>query len=330
MFYTSEYPRVYSNVPIFLPILREKITWFKPSLSSIGQVFLYRFRIKPREIDASKTFKKQIIQMGDGSEIMVGYRATSSNPRAIVIYLHTVCGDYTQLAHIADHLHDNNIVYATYTRSGNDESLAFCKYNLVGRIEELQIVLSFLQLQFPNIPIHAIGASAGSALLIRYLGKYNSDKTIKSAILISPGYNFVLSLDKMNRISQSYLVNKLKYTTRHMPCRERMKSIKTLHDWLEFQSELLGYQSKEAYIKECDPVHYLDKINVPSLFVSALDDNVFHSSITKSFLHLPYINENVAIVTTTRGGHVMFEDHGYDTAWFIRLIKEWISSKIKK
>lgn len=129
---------------------------------------------------------------------MVAVSAPTDKPRAVVLYLHTLSGDYTQLAHFADHFWADNIAYVTYTRTGNDCSLPYRTFNFVGRIEELQIVLRFIRLRFPGVGVHAVEASAESALLIRFLGKHNSPKLIQSAVLVSPGYNFMQSLQKMS------------------------------------------------------------------------------------------------------------------------------------
>lgn len=260
--------------------------------------------------------------MTDGSEIMVGISKPSGAPRAIVIYLHTACGDYTQLAHIGKMVYKHNIAYCTITRSGNDSSLLFNKFNFVGQIDELQLVISYIERMYPGVPIHAIGASAGSALLIRFLGKYNSMNRIKSAILVSPGYHFMESFKKMNVISKSYLVNKMKYILRNYSYKAELSDIRTLDDWVVFQSKLLGYKSKQDFVLDCDPIYYLTKINVPSLFISALDDPIFDGSITQDYFHLPELNPLITIVTTNRGGHVIFEDEGHEWPWFFRVACE--------
>lgn len=329
MLYETEYPQVYSNSNIVLDILRRPIVWFKPLLTSLGQLLLYRVKIKPFELKcASELFDKKIIKMDDGSEILIATNEPTSKPIAVVLYLHTVCGNYTQLAHIGDMLKGDNLVYITYTRSGNDSSLSFSKFNFVGRTEELEVVVRYISLRYPNIPIHAIGASAGSALLIRYLSKCNSNKLIKSAALISPGYNFMKSCENMNAISKAYLVNKMKYMVRGLDCKQELRSVRTLNDWVGFQSKLLGYDSQEEYILDCDPVHHIHNINVPTLCVSALDDSVFDGGITKEFLNLPFINRNIMLVVTKRGGHVMFEDHGHKRSWFLRVTHEWLKNRI--
>lgn len=330
MFYDTEYPQVYSRSGINLDIFNKPIIWFKPFLTSFGQLILYRWKIKPIETQTANTMMaKKIIKMKDGTEIKLGISTTSSSPRAVVIYLHTICGNYTQLAHIAHMLKDDNIAYVTYTRSGNDNTLNFSTFNFVGRIEELQTVINYIHSQFPNAPIHAIGASAGSALLIRYLGQHNKNKYIKSAVLVSPGYSFVKSLKTMNRVSKAYLVNKMKYMIRKkLDRKDELQSIRSLDDWVEFQSKLLGYNSKSEYELDCDPVHYLHKINVPSLFISSLDDDIFHGDITQEYLGLPNINPNITIITTKRGGHVIFEDEGHDLPWFFRVIHEWVKNRI--
>lgn len=329
MFYETEYPRVYSASKTTLDILTKPITWFKPFLSGIGQLLLYRLKIKPRERRAAdQLLEKKIIHMSDGTELMVGISGRTNNPDAIVIYLHTVCGTYMQMAHIADLFKNDNITYLTYTRSGNDSSLPFATYNFVGRIEELQLIIRYCSINYPGVPIHAIGASAGSALLIRYLGRYNSDKLIRSAVLVSPGYNFMHAFEVMNPMSKAYLVNKIKFTIRKLPG-DNLHSIRTLDDWLTFQSKHLGYRSRESYILDCDPVNYLHLINVPTLCLSALDDNIFDGKITEQYLHLPSINPNITIAVTKRGGHVIFEDEGHDMPWFLRVAYEWIHTHIR-
>lgn len=273
--------------------------------------------------------KTEIIHMEDGTEIELAISAPSTTPRAVVLYLHTVCGTYSQLAHMGMVLRDDNIAYITYTRAGNSRNCRkFSKFNFIGRIDELQLVLSYISRKYPDIPIHAVGASAGSALLIRYLGKYNGSKIIKSAVLVSPGYNLRKSFDNMNGISKAYLVNKMKYTIRSLPCKDDLKSVKTLDDWVRFQSRMLGYGHHEEFIQDTDPIYFLDRINVPSLFISSLDDGIFEGHITQTFTDLPRRNENITLVITKRGGHVIFEDEGHDYPWFMRVIREWVIKKI--
>ncbi len=327
MFYETEYPKVYSANHIPLSILKQPITWFKPYMTGLGQVFVYRMRMKKQEREAAKSdMSRVIIRMQDSSEILIGVNSPEGKVKTVVLYLHTVCGNYTQLAHVSGVFKEHQIAYITYTRSGNDHRLNYNKFNFVGRIDELQTVIRYIKSRFPNTPIHAVGASAGSALLIRYLGAFNQEKHIQSAVLVSPGYNFVRSCRNMNTISKAYLVNKMKYMVRHLQngASAHIKSIETMDDWLAFQSKLLGYANEDEYIRDCDPVHYLTKINVPSLFISSLDDNVFSGSITSEYIDLPQQNPNIILVTTNRGGHVMFNDVGYDVPWFIRVIKEWV------
>lgn len=329
MFYDTEVPQVYSTSGETLEILQRPIKWFKPFLTGLGQMILYRLIIKRQEIDAvDRLMESSILSMDDGTEIEIGTIRPSERPRAVVLYLHTVCGNYTQQAHMGEVFHKNDIAFVSYTRAGNDTNRKFSKFNFVGRIDELQLVLSHITQKFPGVPIHAIGASAGSALLIRYLGKYNKSKIIKSAVLVSPGYDFMKSLQKMNIISKAYLVNKMKHTIRDMPCQEELKSVRTLDDWVKFQSQMLGYTSLDEYVLECNPVHYLKHINVPSLFISSLDDRIFDGDITQSFMNLPNENDNIVLVITKRGGHVIFEDEGHDIPWFVRVARDWIQKKI--
>ena len=328
MFYDSEFPVVYTKSNITLDILSQPLVWFKPFLSSLGQLLLYRFKIKPIEQSTAKEMlDTKIIRMEDGTEIMIGMSKHYVKPKAVVLYLHTVSGNYTQLAHISSMIHQDNIAYVSFTRSGGDPTMNYSKFNFVGRIDELLIVIRYINQTYPNIPIHAIGASAGSALLIRYLSKHNSNDQIKSALLISPGYNFVKSCENMSMVSRAYLVNKMKHTIKDMVPSEILKPIRNLDDWIEFQSKMLGYNSRNEFVQDCDPVYHLHNIKVPTLCLSALDDTIFGNS-TEQYVGLPKINSNITIVTTKRGGHVMFPDEGHEHPWFMRVTYEWLQNRI--
>lgn len=268
--------------------------------------------------------------MKNGSEIKVGVHRSSDNPKAIVLYLHTVAGDYTQCAHLANKLKCDNVSYVSYTRAGNDNDLKCTNYNFIGHIDELHIVIQYINSIFPSVPIHAIGASAGSALLTRYLSKHNQKKYIKSGVLVSPGYDFIKSFDMMNSISKSYLVNKMKYTVRNISSKSQLDQVRSIDDWIEFQSNLLNYKNTSQFIKECNPSNFIHLVNVPTLCISSLDDPIFNGEITNQYLDLPYINSNITILTTKRGGHVMFDDHGHEVSWFIRVIHEWVMNRVQK
>lgn len=329
MLYETEHPKVYSTSDIVLDIYSKPITWFKPYLTTLGQFFLYNFKVKPKEIDGSKLLKKQIIRMRNGSEIKVGVHRSSYSPRAVVLYLHTVAGNYTQSAHLADKLKKDNISYVSYTRAGNDNELKCTNYNFIGHIDELHIVIQYITAIFPGVPIHAIGASAGSALLIRYLSKYNQNKYIKSGVLVSPGYDFIKSFDMMGSVSKSYLVNKMKFTVRNISNKTKLEQVRSMDDWVEFQSQLLNYRNANEFIAECNPSNFIHLVNVPTLCISSLDDPIFSGEITNQYLDLPKKNSNITILTTKKGGHVMFDDYGHEISWFIRVIHEWVLNRIQ-
>lgn len=324
LFYTEEFPKVFTqNRDINLDIFYKPVKWFKPFFTLLGQMALYRLKIKDMELQSIENLNVKIIKMQDGTNIKLGF-TYPKNPKCVLLYLHTVCGNYTQLAHMSDIMKKENIAYVSYTRSGNDPLLRFSKFNFIGRVDELDIVLDHIKLLFPGKPIHVMGASAGSALLIRYLGKHNIHKKIKSGILVSPGYSFIEAMNDMNITSKTYLVNKLKHMVKDNGNPIALKKIKSLEDWLEYQSDSLGYKNKHDFIQDQDPMHFLDKINVPTLFISALDDNIFTKDLVQKYIHKTVSNKNNIVILLDRGGHVMFDDEGHTEAWFIRATKEWI------
>ena len=331
MLYDIEYPKIYTASNNVIEILNQPIKWFKPSQTTLGQIVSYLFKIRPKEEDGVKNMKIQIIKMNNGSEIKLAMNASSKTPKAVVLYLHTVAGTYIQAGHLSRLLDSENISYVSYTRAGNDKKLKCTQYNFIGSISELEIIIQYINTVFPNTPIHAVGASAGAALLTRYLAKHNQNKQISSAVLVSPGYDFINAMKSMNRFSKSYLLNRMKFTIQEFTSKEDLKGIRSFEDWMHFQSKVLKYNNVDKYIEDHNPCNFVHMINVPTLCLSSLDDPIFVKKETCKYLNLPTINHNITIVTTKQGGHVMFNDSGHDVSWYIRVIYHWVlSAKSKK
>ena len=61
-----------------------------------------------------------------------------------------------------------------------------------------------------NLPIYAVGSSAGSSLLAKYLGSSASSNLISAAALISPGYGFQQSLMTMPMLQSKLAAKNVK------------------------------------------------------------------------------------------------------------------------
>ena len=56
--------------------------------------------------------------------------------------------------------------------------------NLFGSTHDLREQIAFIQQQFPQSELYAVGSSAGTGLLVRYLGEEGEQTPIKAAFAL--------------------------------------------------------------------------------------------------------------------------------------------------
>lgn len=331
MFWIKETPKVITNKNNYiLPILKKPIYWSLGANNCLLQFGMYlNYISKPDRFYALKLFSTYDISIDNNpfNKIRIARTKHIDNPKLIILYCHTLFGNYKEFSHIANELKAEPIIYFTYSRSGIHKELPNTNFNVVGSIKILKIILNHIKALYPYVPIHAIGASAGACLLIRYLGDPNISTLIKSSVLISPAYNFQKSINLIPDHIQYELLSRLKFDFKHCVSNNLINS-KTLSDWMHNQYETTEYKNKDEYIRNNDPYYYLKSIKVPTLMISALDDFCFSGSVVKDYYNLPYENSNITMIITNNGGHISFIDYKSTIPWSSRIAIEHIRSKL--
>lgn len=327
MIWVSETPTVITSNDWILPILRRPIYWLRGVANVWSQYAVYMLNyMQTDKFVAIKLFNTYDLDVGN-EKIRVARTRHMIRPKLIVLYCHTVFGHYAEFAHIAEQLKGDPIVYFSYSRRGVHPELPTKYYNITGSVDILDKILDHINSTYPNVPVHAIGASAGTCLLSKYLGSKNQSKRIKSAILISPGYNFVRSVREMPESVQVRLLAKIKSRYQHCLSSELM-DVKTLQECVMVCHTSTEYKSMQEYIQNNDPAYFLHSINVPTVMISALDDFCFPGNITKDYSDLPQRNKNITMIMTQRGGHISFNDYRSTVPWCSRVAVEYIKAKL--
>lgn len=68
----------------------------------------------------------------------------------------------------------------------------------------------------------------------------------------------------------------------------------------------------------------LQDINVPTLFMTALDDPLIHKSIPKVVLDAATTNANICFLSTARGGHLGWLTGWKGRSWSMAVILQWM------
>jgi pimeloyl-ACP methyl ester carboxylesterase len=329
MFWITETPTVITNKDNYiLPILKKPIYWTRGISNPWAQYGMYmQYIAKQENFYMTKLFNVYHLELNSREKIRIGRTKLMPNPKLIVLYCHTVFGSYKELSHLANEFRNDPVVYFSYSRKGVHKELHADNYSVVGCLDTLDAVINHIQTLFPTTPIHAIGVSAGSCLLTRYMALRNQSKKIKSSVLISPGFNFMKSISLMSHYVQEHLLNKLKLS--YSQCvSDRMLNANTLMEWADAQYDSTHHTSRLEYLLESDPVYMTKRINVPTIMISALDDFCFPGVITEESTNLPYENKNITMVITKMGGHISFLDYNATIPWSSRVAIEHIRCKL--
>lgn len=239
----------------------------------------------------------------NNNNILYSY-SKNTNYDNIIIICHPVCGDYSHGAYLASKfIKFNNSLIISYSRKGVHKHLNNDNFNIVGCPHILDEIVNYTYKNFDKKPIYAIGFSAGTSLLSTYLGKFN--KHIQGAILISPGYCFQDSMNDMPIIAKILgFINIYTYYF-HMfnNC-----LIKTFHlnSFINKLYTQLQYKNIDEYYEYHDPIHVLENINIPILFINSKDDICFPNNSIKKHFPITLTNNNIVIFKFKYGSHLAF------------------------
>ncbi len=196
-----------------------------------------------------------------------------------------------------------------------------------GFTEDLRLFLNQLITSDPDANIYLCGFSLGGNVLLKYLGEegLSIHPQIKSAVAVSVPANLKSSAEVlskwynkvyMQRFLKS-LIGKMKMKSSMFPHIIKVEGIDSITDFYEFDERytapLHGFEGALDYWNKCSSINYLDKIKIPTLFLSAENDPFLHpdcfpdvSDFNNPFLHVEYPRQ---------GGHVGFLSGYKGNSW---------------
>jgi predicted alpha/beta-fold hydrolase len=222
----------------------------------------------------------------------------------------------------------------SYSRRGHGVPLAQPIFNTVGCQRTFRRVLELARARFPELPLFAVGSSAGSSMVARYLGDSGEESAIAGAALISPGYDFEAAQLLMPELGSRLCVIRLKNyflwpnaELLQSHCAQtfaRLAGATTVREWHDAQFRFAGHESRAAYMAEHDPAPVLADIRVPVLYLSAMDDPLFPRDLTQRFRGLADVCDTATVVQTRRGGHVSFMEGLWPRPWDEHVIEDFL------
>lgn len=337
----AEAPNVYSQpqgqidkVLHQLPQLKQK---YRPTpwLSNQHVHLLYFDLIRKRTIKLQYDKIEQLTMQDGGITAIawLGYDLPATTPT--IVLMHTITGTPESMRELVKDLHAyTGWRVALCLRRGHAQlPMPVPKMNLFGSVEDLKEQIDFIQQQFPQSELYGVGSSAGTGLLVRYLGEQGEDTPLKAAFALCPGYNTETGFENVHPFYSKIMTKKLfnKFiqpyanTWGESPALSKVLKAKTLLEFEQAYFEMAGYPDYQSYSQATNPIYVFENVKIPLMILNAEDDPVCHIRNFEPYKEVIRSMPNIAVVTTKKGSHCgYYEGIRHTHSWAHVLIADYL------
>jgi len=274
------------------------------------------------------------LTMRDGGRTALlwsGHALPATTPTIVV--LHTITGSPSSMAEL---VHDLRAatgwrIVLCLRRGHADLPLVTPRLNILGCTDDLREQLAVIRTRFPESPLYGVGSSAGSGLLVRYLGEEGDASPFRAAFAYCPGYDTDVGLDQVRPFYSRMMAKKLvrqfitpnRERIAHLPTAERLQAAEDLAAFHRELYELAGHDSYAAYDQASNPMYVFTGVRTPLMLLNAEDDPVCRIGNVEPWLEGMRQMPNVILVTTAEGSHCAHYEGWSARSWSARLMGEY-------
>ena len=259
----------------------------------------------------------QTLTMSDGGTTALywlGLDKPADTPTILV--LHTITGSpHSMRGLVRDVARFSGFRVVLCVRRGHgDLPLTTARINTMGDTADLREQISEIQQRFPQSPLYAIGSSAGSGLLVRYLGEAGDDTPVQAAMAFCPGYNIEVAFQRSHSFYSRMMAKKLirQFITSHIPAFSGLRTYQqciqaeNLHDFHQNLYECAGFATLQDFMDASNPMKVFREIRVPLLILNSEDDPVCHIDNAWEYEQQIRAMPNMLLAVTRRGSHCAY------------------------
>jgi uncharacterized protein len=279
--------------------------------------------------------RRDVLTMRDGGTTALDWLGLDNAPTTpTLVLLHTVTGDAQTMRAMASDLRKATgwrVVLCT-RRGHGGLPLTAPLVNTMGCTDDLREQLQKIHDECPQSPLYAVGVSAGSGLLVRYLGEEAEQSLLRAAVGYCPGYDIGIAWTRAKPFYSRAMAKRLRrhflephpQAFAHLPSYEACLRAPDLDAFHQNLYEMAGCASVDAYLERSNPMGVFHRITVPTLILNADDDPV--CVIENAVDHLDAIKRlpNALLVRTARGSHCAFFEGWRPRSWANRLIATYL------
>ncbi len=281
--------------------------------------------------------KSEQLTMADGGTTALhwlGLENPADKPTLLV--LHTITGSpHSMRAFMRDIFQLTGWRIVLCQRRGHgDLPLTAPKFNTMGDSDDLREQIEVTAQRYPDSPLYAIGISAGSGLLVRYLGEEGEQSKIRGGMAYCPGYNIEHAFGRAQDFYSRMMAKKLlkQFVFSHPEAFSGLASYNTLinsanlHELHQNIYECAGFNTLQEFMDAANPMRVFHNIRVPVLILNAEDDPVCH--IDNAWEYKEQIKEmpQAILAVTRRGSHCAYFEGLTAQPWAHRLAGEYFTA----
>lgn len=274
--------------------------------------------------------------MADGGTVSIQWLGLAAPPDTpVVVVLHTICGSGDALRRLVTSLHRRLgwVVAACNRRGHAGLPLTAPQINTMGSTADFRVQLDAIVARRPDAALYGIGVSAGSGLLVRYLGEERDRARLRAGVALCPAYDVPDAFAFVHPHYDAYLTRKL-IAFFLEPHRSMLGAVAGFDEGLrassilEFHRQvfpLAGYDSLAAYYRGSDPMAVALDITHPILVINAIDDPVCVEANVHRHLDAMQTLPRMTLAVTRYGSHCGFFDRPLaGSSWSERAIAEYL------
>ena len=335
----AEQPKLYYNtqgqlkaVLEQLPQLQEK---YRPTpwLSNRHVHLLYFDVIKKKTIKLDYDRLDQLTMQDGGVTAIAwcGYDLPKDTPTIVI--MHTITGTPESMRELVKDLHEYTgwRIALSLRRGHAGLPMPVPQMSIFGSTSDLKEQLVFIQKQFPQSDLYAVGSSAGTGLLVRYLGEQGLNTPFKAAFAMCPGYDTEKGFENVHPFYTKVMTKKMfkafiqpyKKTWQSIDSVQTVLQTKTLQEFQNEYFEMAGYSDYQSYSQATNPIYVFENVKIPLMVLNSEDDPVCSIKNLEPYKSVVQKMPNVVVITTKKGSHCGFYEGLNTKSWASKLMSDF-------
>lgn len=284
----------------------------------------------------------ETLTMTDGGAVSLQWLETpgAAGATPIALLLPTICGDGDGLGDLVRELRAAlGWTVAVCNRRGHaGVPLATPRFNTMGDVMDLRAQVAHVRALRPEAPLFAVGVSAGSGLLTRYLGE-TPDTPVVAGVLHCPGYDLADLFDYVHpfysrvmagRLKSYFLEPNAEVFLGH-PGLEACAEARDLGEFHRHVHTLSGFATREGYLRASNPMGVAHDVTVPMLVLNSADDPVCSIHMVERVRRSLIAALPCGMLAVSRHGSHCAHQYGVRarTSWAHRVIVEYLRANAR-